>query len=941
MEHNFQVCYYDNRALTGTSKISAPIFYTFRPGIPIAKDLAIVKERLDCPQNVEGLSLEIEQGGPNLDLNATIEEQVAEWNLIPTDRTTVLCLCTKPSLVVPIYLEELRSGLRQGSWEALPNLLSLLQRKQDGSLVEEFVEADGLDCLLNFGRTERQRSITLEVISTIFECYSRRMKKLHLSSELLRWLYSEVKAENTDGQSVQALDLLLLSFTVSDTVTYFSSHLTFAIHEEDESNGRKPWMLLKKYMEVSASLENYGNLHTSLDFINSVFAGLAGWADLAGLAGLAGTRTFSDVLCWFKHIGMDTLIEKTQFEAETKNNILGMLKSGKEEEKSVVLKEFQSLLSSGDSKAVYHKWGSEGGQAKDYAEPNMERSSEAASVVDYPLTPPEREVILVEFQGMVLKFRKMEMLEKNVGPRGAKIRSEFSSLTIPEEAFCEERESVHLGFTVYAFDEEESEGVLEDTVVTDLLVFHPCGESFTKDVTVNLSHDGLLWRGAPVALLYEPQQEGSFDATWIPYGSEAYSAVRGCPGMNANVDPNSIEVNMRHFCKFFACLFHCKGHKFRILAYGRSLKMASKTIDIHFTSCRSRHVEVVKSCYKGLSMIAEDNVFLYFSRGTRNKLNAVLNAVHDSPGWIQTGEKALENPLDERELKKAKRVPGQFCTRTLMLEKIKTDAVEDLQIGIHITGEKTNCWFTLVIPADTFLSVAAAEGLLQREVNALEIAKLSKLICSDWNDVARLLNPLSSKQITTISKFYDGDLVTQAENMLEHWTGYHGRQATVLSLCCALLDLNLTSPIERVFGKDIIEVLRRKEIKAKGSKEQSSLFPRQVLSILDKKISEGHLRKVHLKIKEFWRRVARFLGGMPLSDIEIDSCGSSHQAKEDQCYEMLRKWMIKQEGKGTVYQLCAAIIEAELGDVVEEAFGADVLRECRERNEKQQTGLQC
>eukprot|EP00118_Oscarella_pearsei_P023661 m.286215 g.286215 ORF g.286215 m.286215 type:complete len:168 (+) comp40691_c0_seq30:361-864(+) len=124
MEHNFQVCYYDNRALTGTSKISAPIFYTFRPGIPIAKDLAIVKERLDCPQNVEGLSLEIEQGGPNLDLNATIEEQVAEWNLIPTDRTTVLCLCTKPSLVVPIYLEELRSGLRQGSWEDLRNLLS-------------------------------------------------------------------------------------------------------------------------------------------------------------------------------------------------------------------------------------------------------------------------------------------------------------------------------------------------------------------------------------------------------------------------------------------------------------------------------------------------------------------------------------------------------------------------------------------------------------------------------------------------------------------------------------------------------------------------------------------------------------------------------------------------------------------------------------------------
>eukprot|EP00118_Oscarella_pearsei_P018989 m.198750 g.198750 ORF g.198750 m.198750 type:complete len:424 (+) comp39562_c0_seq55:869-2140(+) len=416
---------------------------------------------------------------------------------------------------------------------------------------------------------------------------------------------------------------------------------------------------------------------------------------------------------------------------------------------------------------------------------------------------------------MVMNFKILKTVDIDVSPTGAAVESDFFSLTVPAGAISAEEKNVRLGFTIYTFDEATSEGVQETVAVTDLLVLHPCGATFRKEVAVKFNHTvGSLDSNSSIILFYEPPNRGSFLPTWVPYQQDSYFNIEGATGMKSRLHSSSIQIDTLHFCKFFACIFGCRGHVFRVLAFERPGKENSKTIDVHFTSCREKYVNAVKSCCKGLTPLVNSNATLHFSR--LHPTQIVINSV--SPGWTRTTEDTFRSILDSRELKKAKSVPEKFCTRTLILERDDENALrqgdEELRVVIHIKGGETDSWLVLQkLSDDAAASLLHDEpqASLDRQLTGREIVNLSRLVCSHWQSIARLLTPkLPHFEIIRISRFYDGDVVMQAEKMLDVWVTSHGRMATARSLCIALLEQNLKWPVEKVFGKGAIEMLARK-----------------------------------------------------------------------------------------------------------------------------------
>eukprot|EP00118_Oscarella_pearsei_P028392 m.2043 g.2043 ORF g.2043 m.2043 type:complete len:230 (+) comp8201_c0_seq1:59-748(+) len=154
---------------------------------------------------------------------------------------------------------------------------------------------------------------------------------------------------------------------------------------------------------------------------------------------------------------------------------------------------------------------------------------------------------------------------------------------------------------------------------------------------------------------------------------------------------------------------------------------------------------------------------------------------------------------------------------------------------------------------------------------------------------------------------------------------------------CEALEMTSQGHLAKIFRDSLINGSSVSESSATGTgaaaKGASQPAP-QPHKVLDQTFDETHVRKVYLKIKNFWRTVANALGGVVLTKSEIDSAERSHRQEEDQCHAMLHKWMIKQRGKGTVYQLCVALLDAGLDDVIEQVFDKETLTECRKRQTK-------
>ncbi|XP_065840356.1 uncharacterized protein [Oscarella lobularis] len=308
-------------------------------------------------------------------------------------------------------------------------------------------------------------------------------------------------------------------------------------------------------------------------------------------------------------------------------------------------------------------------------------------------------VIALNFDAMTLVFRKTQTLRKDIGEAGGVIASESFTVTISPGAIVDR--SLRTGFTVYEYQPEESKNVDDDTEVTDIIVLHPCGTKFAKNVEIRMNYNN-SWQ-SDISLLYEGPHVGVFYTTSLHYSfvtvnrNEAELPLcldHDGAEMTASLSRSSIDISTKHFCKLFACLFGCAGHCYRPLAFGRWIKgesLRTATIDLHFTSSKSSYVDHVERCNKGLPQLLKDyNVRLFLSRSDpiRIKITRI------SPGWNLISTSPRE--ISKQELIQAKKSPSKYCSRSFMLEKEDEDAADVPWLEVQLTGgKKTDCLLTL------------------------------------------------------------------------------------------------------------------------------------------------------------------------------------------------------------------------------------------------------
>ena len=271
---------------------------------------------------------------------------------------------------------------------------------------------------------------------------------------------------------------------------------------------------------------------------------------------------------------------------------------------------------------------------------------------------------------------------------GGKIECYGFSLTIPPGAV--EGSAVRLGFTVYEYQPEASEGVEDDCLITDILVLHPRGTRFAKDVAITFN---TTCNTSEIAtLLYEMQETGFF----MPFSLKAPQSTL-CDGdkITVKLHPPFLDIYTKHFCKsIFAC-FGGVGHCYRALAFGRWTKgeslrvIKTATIDLYFTSTKPKYIDLVERCNKGMSALLNRNATIYFPKKGRFAL-AVKRIIS---GWEL--ESFAPMSIEQQELSEAKKNSSKFCKRTFKLKKMATDAKEPW-LEVRLTdGEKTDCSFIL------------------------------------------------------------------------------------------------------------------------------------------------------------------------------------------------------------------------------------------------------
>ena len=285
---------------------------------------------------------------------------------------------------------------------------------------------------------------------------------------------------------------------------------------------------------------------------------------------------------------------------------------------------------------------------------------------------------------MTLKFTRTQTVEEDVDELGSKIECYGFSLTIPPGAV--EGSAVRLGFTVYEYQPEASEGVEDDCLITDILVLHPCGTRFAKDVAITFNTTCNTSESA--TLLYETQETGFF----VPFSLKAPQSTL-CDGDTVKRCLPFVDIYTKHFCKSIFAFFCGAGHCYHALAFGRWTKgeslrvIKTATIDLYFTS--TKYTDLVERCNKGMSELLNRNATIYFPKKGRFTL-AVNRTFSD---WKLESSALMS--IEKQELSEAMKNSSKFCKRTFKLKKMVTDAKEP-RLEVRLTdGEKTDCTFIL------------------------------------------------------------------------------------------------------------------------------------------------------------------------------------------------------------------------------------------------------
>ncbi|KAG7203488.1 hypothetical protein KM043_013548 [Ampulex compressa] len=194
--------------------------------------------------------------GAYLDLEASISEQQEEFEGFQTNRKNSIVLRTQLSVRVHTIIEKLLNSEGRDLRRALFSLKQIFQEDKD--LVHEFVQNDGLACLIKVGSEADQnyQNYILRALGQVM-LYVDGMNGVMEHGQTVQWLYTLI-ASRFRLVVKTALKLLLVFVEYVETNSLL---LVRAVRSVDTSRGMIPWTnvmkLLKDYDAADTELLIY------------------------------------------------------------------------------------------------------------------------------------------------------------------------------------------------------------------------------------------------------------------------------------------------------------------------------------------------------------------------------------------------------------------------------------------------------------------------------------------------------------------------------------------------------------------------------------------------------------------------------------------------------------------------------------------------------------
>ncbi|XP_071446761.1 uncharacterized protein Fhos isoform X2 [Hetaerina americana] len=194
--------------------------------------------------------------GAYLDLEAAISEQPEEFEGFQSNRKNSIVLRTQLSVRVHAVIEKLLNSEGRELRRALFSLKQIFQEDKD--LVHEFVQNEGLACLIKVGSEADQnyQNYILRALGQVM-LYVDGMNGVMAHNQTVQWLYSLI-ASKFRLVVKTALKLLLV---FAEYVESNCLLLIRAVHAVDSSQGLAPWSnimrLLKEYDSADTELLIY------------------------------------------------------------------------------------------------------------------------------------------------------------------------------------------------------------------------------------------------------------------------------------------------------------------------------------------------------------------------------------------------------------------------------------------------------------------------------------------------------------------------------------------------------------------------------------------------------------------------------------------------------------------------------------------------------------
>ncbi|NXN95155.1 FHOD1 protein, partial [Rhinopomastus cyanomelas] len=273
----------------------APV-YAVDEALPLGAQLPALHRLLGAPLPLEDCTLQVSPSGHYLDLDLSLLEQKDDlegfYEEVRKGRRPTLLLRTQLSVRVHAIIEKLYNSHGPELRRSLFSLKQLFQEDKD--LVPEFVNLDGLTCLIKVGAEADQnyQNYILRALSQIM-LFMDGMQGVINHNETVQWLYT-LSGSLFRLVVKMALKLLLVFVEYTEPNALL---LIRAVNAVDQARGACPWSNLMAVLEQRNGADTE-LLVFAMTLINKT------------LAALPDQDTFYDVTDCLEQQGMERLVQQ-------------------------------------------------------------------------------------------------------------------------------------------------------------------------------------------------------------------------------------------------------------------------------------------------------------------------------------------------------------------------------------------------------------------------------------------------------------------------------------------------------------------------------------------------------------------------------------------------------------------------------------------------------